>query len=163
MRLVVDTMEFGTRDVPLWNTISISGYHIREAGRHRRAGAGFHPGRRDGPTSRWGIARGLDVDAFAPRLSSSSTPTTISSKRSPSTAPPAASGRARCADLRRARDPRSWLMRFHTQTAGAPSPPSSRKQYRARRHPGAGCGAGGPNRCTPTAWTKPLPCPPSTR
>ena len=45
MRLVTDTIEFGAREMPKWNTISISGYHIREAGSHRGARAGFHSGR----------------------------------------------------------------------------------------------------------------------
>ena len=45
MRLVVDTIEFGSREMPLWNTISISGYHIREAGATAGAGARVHPGR----------------------------------------------------------------------------------------------------------------------
>jgi len=99
MRLVVDTMEFGAQSVPQWNTISISGYHIREAGIHSRAGTGLHPGR-------WHGVRPLGHPAPAwmwttsPRACrSSSTRTTISSRRSPSTAPPGASGRARCADL----------------------------------------------------------------
>lgn len=68
MRLIVDTVEFGTREVPRWNTISISGYHIREAGSSAVQELAF--------TLADGIAyveaaleRGLDVDAFAPRLS----------------------------------------------------------------------------------------------
>jgi methylmalonyl-CoA mutase N-terminal domain/subunit len=68
MRLIVDTIEFGTREVPLWNTISISGYHIREAGSTAVQELAF--------TLADGIAyveaaleRGLDVDDFAPRLS----------------------------------------------------------------------------------------------
>ncbi|UCG81755.1 MAG: methylmalonyl-CoA mutase, partial [Desulfobacterales bacterium] len=68
MRLIVDTIEFGTQEVPLWNTISISGYHIREAGSTAVQELAF--------TLADGIAyveaaleRGLDVDAFAPRLS----------------------------------------------------------------------------------------------
>jgi methylmalonyl-CoA mutase N-terminal domain/subunit len=68
MRLIVDTIEFGTKEVPRWNTISISGYHIREAGSTAVQELAF--------TLADGIAyveaaleRGLDVDAFAPRLS----------------------------------------------------------------------------------------------
>ncbi|MBW1859620.1 MAG: methylmalonyl-CoA mutase family protein, partial [Deltaproteobacteria bacterium] len=68
MRLIVDTIEFGTREVPRWNTISISGYHIREAGSTAVQELAF--------TLADGIAyveaaleRGLDIDAFAPRLS----------------------------------------------------------------------------------------------
>ena len=68
MRLVVDTMEFGTQKVPQWNTISISGYHIREAGSTAAQELAFTLA--DGlEYVRWGIARGMDVDEFAPRLS----------------------------------------------------------------------------------------------
>jgi methylmalonyl-CoA mutase N-terminal domain/subunit len=68
MRLVVDTMEFGSDCVPQWNTISISGYHIREAGSTAAQELAFTLS--DGlEYVRWGIARGMDVDEFAPRLS----------------------------------------------------------------------------------------------
>ncbi|OQY82823.1 MAG: methylmalonyl-CoA mutase [Anaerolineae bacterium UTCFX3] len=68
MRLVVDTMEFGSKHVPQWNTISISGYHIREAGSTAAQELAFTLA--DGlEYVRWGIARGMDVDEFAPRLS----------------------------------------------------------------------------------------------
>jgi methylmalonyl-CoA mutase N-terminal domain/subunit len=68
MRLVVDTMEFGAQKVPQWNTISISGYHIREAGSTAAQELAFTLA--DGlEYVRWGIARGMDVDEFAPRLS----------------------------------------------------------------------------------------------
>ena len=68
VRLITDTVEFGTREVPRWNTISISGYHIREAGSTAVQELAF--------TLADGIAymeaameRGLDVDEFAPRFS----------------------------------------------------------------------------------------------
>jgi methylmalonyl-CoA mutase N-terminal domain/subunit len=68
MRLVTDTIEFGTREMPEWNTISISGYHIREAGATAAQELAFTLA--DGfEYVRWGIERGLDVDEFAPRLS----------------------------------------------------------------------------------------------
>ena len=68
MRLVVDTIEFGTRKVPRWNTVSISGYHIREAGSTAIQELAFTL--RDGiEYVQWSIERGLDVDEFAPRLS----------------------------------------------------------------------------------------------
>ncbi|HRV95998.1 MAG TPA: methylmalonyl-CoA mutase family protein, partial [Anaerolineae bacterium] len=68
MRLVVDTFEFGTQHMPLWNVISISGYHIREAGSTAVQELAFTLA--DGlEYVKWGIERGLDVDAFAPRLS----------------------------------------------------------------------------------------------
>ncbi len=68
MRLVVDTIEYGAHSVPQWNTISISGYHIREAGSTAAQELAFTLS--DGlEYVRWGIARGLDIDQFAPRLS----------------------------------------------------------------------------------------------
>jgi len=68
MRLVVDTIEFGTREMPRWNTISISGYHIREAGSTAVQELAFTLA--DGfEYVRWCQDRGLDVDEFAPRLS----------------------------------------------------------------------------------------------
>ncbi len=68
MRLVTDTIEFGTREMPEWNTISISGYHIREAGSTAAQELAFTLA--DGfEYVRWAIRRGLDVDDFAPRLS----------------------------------------------------------------------------------------------
>ena len=94
MRLVRDTISFTAAEMPRWHSISISGYHIREAGSTAAEELAF--------TLANGFAyvelalqAGLPIDAFAPRLSaSSSTPTSTSSRRSPSTAPPAASGRA---------------------------------------------------------------------
>lgn len=68
MRLIIDTFEYGTKHVPNWNTISISGYHIREAGSTALQELAFTLA--DGREYvRQGIERGLDVDTFAPRLS----------------------------------------------------------------------------------------------
>ncbi len=68
MRLVVDTFEFGTKAVPRWNTISISGYHIREAGSTALQELAFTL--YDGVEYvEWARRRGLDVDEFGPRLS----------------------------------------------------------------------------------------------
>ncbi len=68
MRLVTDTIAFGSREVPLWNTISISGYHIREAGSTAVQELAFTLA--DGfEYVRWALDRGLDIDEFAPRLS----------------------------------------------------------------------------------------------
>jgi len=68
MRLVVDTIEFGTREMPKWNTISISGYHIREAGSTAVQELAFTLA--DGfEYVKWTLDRGLDIDEFAPRLS----------------------------------------------------------------------------------------------
>ena len=117
MRLVVDTMEFGTREMPLWNTISISGYHIREAGATAAQELAFTLA--DGMEYvRWGIARGMNVDDFAPRLSfffnaHNDFFEEIAKYR--------AARRIWARWMREkigAKNPRSWLMRFHTQTAG---------------------------------------------
>ena len=68
MRLVTDTIEFGSQHLPKWNTISISGYHIREAGSTAAQELAFTLA--DGlEYVRWALERGLDVDDFAPRLS----------------------------------------------------------------------------------------------
>ena len=68
MRLVIDTFEFGVQHTPRWNTISISGYHIREAGSTAVQELAFTL--RDGiEYVQWGIERGLNVDEFVPRLS----------------------------------------------------------------------------------------------
>ncbi len=118
MRLVTDTIEFGTSDLPLWNTISISGYHIREAGSTAAQELAFTLS--DGfEYTRWAIERGLDVDEFAPRLSfffnaHNDFFEEIAKYR--------AARRIWAKEMRhtfRAKNPRSWLMRFHTQTAGA--------------------------------------------
>ncbi len=117
MRLVVDTMEFGMQKVPQWNTISISGYHIREAGSTAAQELAFTLA--DGMEYvRWGIARGMDVDQFAPRLSfffnaHNDFFEEIAKYR--------AARRIWAREMRetfKAKDPRSWLLRFHTQTAG---------------------------------------------
>src|SRR5512138_2511988 len=117
MRLVVDTMEFGSQKVPQWNTISISGYHIREAGSTAAQELAFTLG--DGlEYVRWGIARGMDVDEFAPRLSfffnaHNDFFEEIAKYR--------AARRIWAREMRetfQAKNPRSWLLRFHTQTAG---------------------------------------------
>jgi methylmalonyl-CoA mutase, N-terminal domain len=117
MRLVIDTIEYGSSDVPLWNTISISGYHIREAGSTAAQELAFTLA--DGMEYvRWAVQRGLDVDSFAPRLSfffnaHNDFFEEIAKYR--------AARRIWAREMRQtfgAKDPRSWLMRFHTQTAG---------------------------------------------
>jgi len=117
MRLVVDTMEYGTDTVPQWNTISISGYHIREAGSTAAQELAFTLS--DGMEYvRWGIERGMDVDAFAPRLSfffnaHNDFFEEIAKYR--------AARRIWAREMKEtfgAKNPRSWLCRFHTQTAG---------------------------------------------
>ena len=117
MRLVTDTIEFGTNELPLWNTISISGYHIREAG--ATAGQELAFTLIDGlEYARWAVERGLDIDSFAPRLSfffnaHNDFFEEIAKYR--------AARRIWAKEMKEtfgAKNPRSWLMRFHTQTAG---------------------------------------------
>ena len=68
MRLVTDTVEYGTKNMPKWNTISISGYHIREAGSTAVQELAFTLA--DGYAyADWAIERGLNIDDFAPRFS----------------------------------------------------------------------------------------------
>jgi methylmalonyl-CoA mutase, N-terminal domain len=117
MRLVTDMIEFCSREMPLWHPVSISGYHIREAGSTAAQELAFTL--KDGFTYvEWALARGLDVDAFAPRLSFFFNAhldffEEIAKYR--------AARRIWARELRDtygARDERSLLMRFHTQTAG---------------------------------------------
>jgi methylmalonyl-CoA mutase N-terminal domain/subunit len=117
MRLVTDMVEFCAREMPLWHPISISGYHIREAGSTAAQELAFTLA--DGFTYvEWAIERGLDVDDFAPRLSFFFNAhldffEEIAKYRA---------ARRIWATVMRdrygAKNPRSWLMRFHTQTAG---------------------------------------------
>jgi methylmalonyl-CoA mutase N-terminal domain/subunit len=117
MRLLGDMMEWSAREMPRWHPVSISGYHIREAGSTAAQELAFTL--KDGLTYVEQLAaRGLDVDDFAPRLSFFFNAhldffEEIAKYR--------AARRIWARELREtfgARDPRSWLMRFHTQTAG---------------------------------------------
>src|SRR5918994_826958 len=117
MRLITDIFAFCTDRVPRWNTISVSGYHIREAGATASQELAFTL--RDGiEYVQWGIEAGLDVDAFAPRLSfffnaHSDFFEEIAKYRA---------ARRIWAHVMRerfgAKDDRSLKLRFHTQTAG---------------------------------------------
>jgi methylmalonyl-CoA mutase N-terminal domain/subunit len=118
MRLCGDMIEWCTQHMPRWHPISISGYHIREAGATAQQELAFTL--KDGLTYvQQAVERGLDVDDFAPRLSFFFNAQIdlfeeIAKYR--------AARRIWARELRHtfgARDERSWLMRFHTQTAGA--------------------------------------------
>jgi len=118
LRLVVDTFEFGSKYLPQWNVISISGYHIREAGATAQQELAFTLA--DGFTYvQAGIERGLDVDEFAPRLSfffncHSDFFEEIAKFR--------AARRIWAREMRQrfgAKENRSQWLRFHTQTAGS--------------------------------------------
>jgi methylmalonyl-CoA mutase N-terminal domain/subunit len=117
MRLVTDTVEFGTQHLPRWNTISISGYHIREAGSTAAQELAFTLA--DGiEYVRWALERGLDVDAFAPRLSYFFN---CHNDFMEEVAKFRAARRIWAREMREtfgAKNPRSWWLRFHTQTAG---------------------------------------------
>jgi methylmalonyl-CoA mutase N-terminal domain/subunit len=117
MRLVVDMIEFCAEEMPRWHPVSISGYHIREAGSNAQQELAFTLANGFAYVDA-AIARGLDVDDFAPRLSFFFNAhldffEEIAKYR--------AARRIWARELRErygARNPRSWLMRFHTQTAG---------------------------------------------
>lgn len=118
MRLVTDTFRFCTENVPKYNTISISGYHIREAGSTALQELAFTL--RDGMEYvEYGVKAGLDVDEFAPRLSF------FFNSHNDLFEEVAKFRAARrvwakvMRDRYGAKDPRSWQLRFHTQTAGA--------------------------------------------
>ncbi|MFL5574473.1 MAG: methylmalonyl-CoA mutase [Gemmatimonadaceae bacterium] len=117
LRLIVDCFEWGATHAPLWNTISISGYHIREAGSTAAQELAFTLA--DGFTYvERGVARGLRVDDFAPRLSFFFD---IHNDFFEEIAKLRAARRIwakRLRDTYGAKDPRSWTLRFHSQTAG---------------------------------------------
>jgi methylmalonyl-CoA mutase N-terminal domain/subunit len=117
LRIIVDTIEYCTQEVPRWNTISISGYHIREAGSTAIQELAFTLA--DGIAYvEAAMARGLNVDDFAPRLSFFFDShidffEEIAKFR--------AARRIWSKIMRErfmAKSPRSWMLRFHTQTAG---------------------------------------------
>lgn len=117
LRLVVDMFEWCSTNTPSWNTISISGYHIREAGSTAAQELAFTLA--DGFTYvERGIERGLDVDDFAPRLSFF---WDIHNDFFEEIAKLRAARRIWARHLKErygAQNPRSWIMRFHSQTAG---------------------------------------------
>ena len=117
LRLIVDMFEWCSANTPKWNTISISGYHIREAGSTAAQELAFTLA--DGFTYvERGIARGLAVDDFAPRLSFF---WDVHNDLFEEVAKLRAARRIwarRMRDVYGAKDPRSWMLRFHSQTAG---------------------------------------------
>ena len=117
LRLIVDCFEWGAEHAPQWNTVSISGYHIREAGSTAAQELAFTLA--DGFTYvERGIERGLDVDDFAPRLSFF---WDIHNDFFEEVAKLRAARRIWARHMKErygARNPRSWMLRFHSQTAG---------------------------------------------
>ena len=119
MRLITDTFAYcAARTAEVEHDLDQRLPHPR--GRlHRRAGDRLHAGRMASPMSRRRCAAGLAIDEFAPRLSFFfNGAQQLSSKRSPSSAPRGACGRRSCASASARADPRSLMLRFHTQTAG---------------------------------------------
>ncbi len=117
LRLIVDLFEWGATNTPKWNTVSISGYHIREAGATAAQELAFTLANGFTYVER-GMARGLDVDAFAPRLSFFFD---IHNDFFEEIAKLRAARRIWAKRLKQqygAKDPRSWMLRFHSQTAG---------------------------------------------
>lgn len=117
MRLITDMMTFSAKHVPNWNTISISGYHIREAGSTAVQELAFTLADGIGYVQA-GIAAGLEVDEFAPRLSF------FFNSHNDFFEEIAKMRAARriwarvMKDRFKAKNPKSWMLRFHTQTAG---------------------------------------------
>ena len=117
MRLVTDSIEFAAKEMPLWNPISVSGYHIREAGATAAQELAFTLANGE-EYVKWALRRGLDIDEFAGRISfffnsHNDFFEEIAKFRA---------ARRIWARLMRekygAKKERSWYMRFHTQTAG---------------------------------------------
>jgi methylmalonyl-CoA mutase N-terminal domain/subunit len=117
LKVIVDMFEWGAKHTPLWNTISISGYHIREAGATAAQELAFTLANGFTYVER-GIDRGLDIDSFAARLSFF---WDIHNDFFEEIAKLRAARRIWARHMREryhARQARSWMMRFHSQTAG---------------------------------------------
>ena len=160
MRLVVDTFEFGSKFTPKFNTISISGYHIREAAVPRRCRNWLSPSLTASSTWSGRIKRGLDVDDFGPRLSF------FFNAHNDFFEEIAKYRAARkiwyqvMKDRFKAKNQRSWLLRFHTQTAGvsltAQQPMNNIARVALTGHwPRSSVE---PNLCTPTPTTRRWRC-----
>ncbi len=116
-KLVIDTIEFQTQHVPRWNSVSISGYHIREAGSTATQELAFTL--RDGMEYvEWAMKRGMDVDDFAPRLSFFFNSHNEFFEEVCKLRAARRIWARMMRDRYKARNPRSWLMRTHVQTAG---------------------------------------------
>ena len=163
MRLVTDVFAFCAEEVPRWNTISVSGYHIREAGATALQELAFTL--RDGiEYVRYGIDAGLEVDRFAPRISfffnaHNDFFEEIAKYRA---------ARKLWATVMRDRfgaaDERSWKLRFHAQTAGVSLTAQQPYNNVVRTAIQALAAVlGGPTRCTPTRSTRPWRCRRATR
>ncbi len=117
IRLIVDLVEYCTEHVPQWNTISISGYHIREAGSTAVQELAFTLADGFGYVEAC-LARGLDVDAFAPRFSFFWNSHNDFFEEIAKFRAARRIWATRMREKYGAKNPRSWMCRFHTQTAG---------------------------------------------
>src|SRR6266704_3603220 len=117
MRLVIDTFEFGVKNTPKFNTISISGYHIREAGSTAIQELAFTL--RDGlEYVEWGMRRGLEVDQFVPQLSFFFNAHNDFFEEIAKYRAARRMWHKAMVERFQSSNPRSWGLRFHTQTAG---------------------------------------------
>src|SRR5438045_4114574 len=117
MRLVIDTFEFGVKNTPKFNTISISGYHIREAGSTAIQELAFTL--RDGMEYvEWGMRRGLDVDQFVPQLSFFFNAHNDFFEEIAKYRAARRIWHKAMVERYKSTNRRSWALRFHTQTAG---------------------------------------------
>ncbi|MBM7844238.1 acyl-CoA mutase large subunit family protein [Herpetosiphon giganteus] len=117
MRLVVDTIEFAAQHMPKWNPVSVSGYHIREAGSTAAQELAFTLG--DGLAYvKACIKRGMNIDDFAPRISYFFNAHNDFFEEIAKYRAARRVWARQMRDVYGAKNPRSWWMRFHTQTAG---------------------------------------------
>jgi len=117
LRMITDVMGYCAEHVPQWNTISISGYHIREAGSTAAQELAFTLANGMEYVRR-GIAAGLDVDDFAPRLSYFFDSHLDFFEEVAKFRAARRIWARKMRDTFGAKDPKSWMLRFHTQTAG---------------------------------------------
>ena len=117
MRLVIDTFEFGVKNTPKFNTISISGYHIREAGSTAIQELAFTL--RDGMEYvEWGIRRGMDADTFVPQLSFFFNAHNDFFEEIAKYRAARRIWHKAMVERYKSKNPRAWALRFHSQTAG---------------------------------------------
>jgi methylmalonyl-CoA mutase N-terminal domain/subunit len=117
MRLVIDTFEFGVKNTPKFNPISISGYHIREAGSTAIQELAFTL--RDGlEYVEWGMRRGLDIDQFVPQLSFFFNAHSDFFEEIAKYRAARRIWHKAMVERYKSKNPRAWALRFHTQTAG---------------------------------------------
>ena len=117
MRLVIDTFEFGVKNTPKFNTISISGYHIREAGSTAIQELAFTL--RDGlEYVEWGMRRGMDIDQFVPQLSFFFNAHNDFFEEIAKYRAARRIWHKAMVERYKSKNQRSWALRFHTQTAG---------------------------------------------